>query len=396
MERSEWPDDDAVEAEVYPLAPLPPHERAWRHPSEVGTAMWAHTEPPLTIGRGLMITTGAVGGLLSLVVLWAMLPSAGGGGTASPIVLTSVANDFLDAPTRTQTETFLVASTSVGLVPSTLWATTDYNAPTTAQPVRTTIARPAATTTKQTTSKPTTTKASRTPVAVAVSDSLIITTANAVAGRKVITIIGPDGKLYDVAVLRVDEASGLALLAPDSSGMATPYDFGPAVAVGDTVTIAASEHTTATVGVDGEGHLTLDAWGSEPAEGTPVLDTSGLLVGVCTHGPSGPSFISVSKADASALLPPPTTTPVTWLGVHLVDTPVGAIDAVVPGSPATAVGLQIGDTITAVDGAPIATNEQLTAVIAAHAPGDNIKLTVVHADHTTSDISVTLGSTPSS
>jgi S1-C subfamily serine protease len=354
--------------------------------------MWTNTEPPLTIGRGLMIATGAIGGLLSLVVLWAMLPSTSGGGTASPIALTSVANDAVAASTRMQNETFLVASTSVGLVPSTLRATTDHNAPTTAQPARTTISRPTATTTKQTTTKQTTVQGPRTPVAVAVSDTLIITTANAVAGRKVITIVGPDGKPYDVAVLRVDQASGLAMLAPDSSGMATPYDVGPAVAVGDTVTIAGSEHVTATVSVDGEGRLTLDAWGSEPAEGTPVLNGSGLLVGVCTHGPSGPSFISVSKAETSALLPPPTTPPVAWLGVHLVDTLVGAIDAVAPGSPAATAGLQIGDTITAIDGLPITTNEQLTTALAAHAPGDNIGLIVVRADHSTADVAVMLGS----
>jgi S1-C subfamily serine protease len=396
VERSEWPDDDAVEAEVYPLAPLPPHERAWRHPSEVGTAMWTNTEPPLTIGRGLMITTGAIGGLLSLVVLWAMLPSAGGGGTASPIVLTSVANDSADIPTRTQYETFLVTSSSVSLVPSTLRATTDYNAPTTVQPVRTTAGRPTATTTKQTTTKQTTVKAPKTPVAVAVGDALIITTANAVAGRKVITIIGPDGKPYDVAVVRVDEASGLASLAPDSTGMATPYDFGPAVAVGDTVTIAGSEHVTATVGVDGDGHLTLDTWGSEPAEGTAVLDGDGLLVGVCTHGAAGPSFIIVSKANASTLLPPPTTAPAAWLGVHLSDNPVGTIDAVTPGSPVVAAGLQIGDTITAVDGVPITTNDQLTTAVTAHAPGESVKLTVVHADHTTADLAVTLATAPPS
>jgi S1-C subfamily serine protease len=355
--------------------------------------MWLHTEPPLTIGRGLMITTGAIGGLLSLVVLWAMLPSTSGGGTASPLVLTSVANAAAAAPT--QNETFLVA-TSLSLVPSTLRATTDYNAPTTAQAVRTSVARPTATTTKQTTTKQTTVKTPKSPVAVAVSDTLIITTANAVAGRKVITIIGPDGKPYDVAVLHVDEASGLASLASDSTDMATPYSVGPAVAVGDTVTIAGSEHVTATVGVDGDGHLTLDTWGSEPAEGTAVLNAGGLLVGVCTHGPSGPSFVIVSKADASALLPPPTTAPVAWLGVHLVDTPVGTIDAVALGSPAAAAGLQVGDTITAIDGVLITTNEQLASATTAHAPGENIRLTVVHADHSSAEIAVTLGTAPPS
>ena len=64
----------------YPDAPLPRHERAWRHPSEIGEATWRSSEPPLAVGRGLLVTTGAIGALLALAVLWAMLPTGAGGG----------------------------------------------------------------------------------------------------------------------------------------------------------------------------------------------------------------------------------------------------------------------------------------------------------------------------
>ncbi|HVQ52044.1 MAG TPA: hypothetical protein VMS92_18530, partial [Mycobacterium sp.] len=94
MERSEFPDDDASDDGAYPPAPLPAHERTWRHPSEMGRATWTHTEPPIAIGRGLLITTGAIGGLLSIAVLWAMLPSAGRGGIAAPTVVSSTANEL--------------------------------------------------------------------------------------------------------------------------------------------------------------------------------------------------------------------------------------------------------------------------------------------------------------
>ena len=37
MERSEWDDPvDGDVAPVYPAAPIPLHERTWRHPSELG------------------------------------------------------------------------------------------------------------------------------------------------------------------------------------------------------------------------------------------------------------------------------------------------------------------------------------------------------------------------
>ncbi len=68
MERRERPDD-----ERYPRAPLPPHERAWRHPSEVGHAQWQRTEPPAVIGRGLLTSVCVLGGLIAVGVMWAVL-----------------------------------------------------------------------------------------------------------------------------------------------------------------------------------------------------------------------------------------------------------------------------------------------------------------------------------
>ena len=69
----DWNDDEQNDP-----APLPAHERAWRHPSEVGERAWVYSEPPLTIGRGLTAATGAIGGLLAMAVLWTMLPTQAG------------------------------------------------------------------------------------------------------------------------------------------------------------------------------------------------------------------------------------------------------------------------------------------------------------------------------
>lgn len=73
MSRSDWNDDEQDDP-----APLPAHERAWRHPSEIGERAWVYSEPPLTIGRGLTAATGAIGGLLAMAVLWTMLPTQAG------------------------------------------------------------------------------------------------------------------------------------------------------------------------------------------------------------------------------------------------------------------------------------------------------------------------------
>ena len=86
MDRSEGNDD-----ELYPIAPIPAHERQWRHPSEMGEQAWVASEPPLTIGRGLTAATGVIGSVLALAVLWTMLPTHAGR-TAAVSVPSSAVN----------------------------------------------------------------------------------------------------------------------------------------------------------------------------------------------------------------------------------------------------------------------------------------------------------------
>ena len=201
MERSE-PDDDAFDEGSYPPAPLPAHERAWRHPSEVGRAVWVHAEPPLTIGRGLLVTTGAIGGLLSLAVLWAMLPSAGRGGQVGPMVLDSTAIE-LRGPVLDRSRRHALVATSL-----------DDRQPTTTlrSPLRPMLRkRPANSPPTTTSDEPLSTEVTQTsqlvaadPVAVGIGDSLIVTTARAVEGLSVITLHDAAGQPHDATVLMVD------------------------------------------------------------------------------------------------------------------------------------------------------------------------------------------------
>jgi S1-C subfamily serine protease len=54
-----------------------------------------------------------------------------------------------------------------------------------------------------------------------------------------------------------------------------------------------------------------------------------------------------------------------------------------------------GDIITAVDGVAVGTVEQLKAAMAHHAPADVVTLSLTHADQTSADVDVTLGTAPS-
>ena len=221
----------------------------------MGRAVWVHSEePPIAIGRGLLVTTGAIGGLLSLVVLWAMLPSAGRGGIASPTVVVSTANDTPTAVITARPDTLVATSldeglptTSVGTAPTSI---TEVPAQ---QSQSTTLPGPPS-------SETATQAATLAPVAVAVGDSMVITTARAVRGRSSLTLTDADGNQHDATVLMVDTRRGLAVLSAEVASMTISYGIGPAASPGDVVTVVGSTPIEANVGVAAAGHLSLDAW----------------------------------------------------------------------------------------------------------------------------------------
>ena len=76
--------------------------------------------------------------------------------------------------------------------------------------------------------------------------------------------------------------------------------------------------------------------------------------------------------------------------------PVGAgVAAVDPGGPAAAAGVQLGDLITRIDDSDVRTAQDLQSSIAAHQPGDAVRLTLTRAPtaepHT---LTITLGELP--
>jgi S1-C subfamily serine protease len=86
-----------------------------------------------------------------------------------------------------------------------------------------------------------------------------------------------------------------------------------------------------------------------------------------------------------------------WMGLHITAHDQGAlvIDWVAEGGPSAVAGIVVGDVITAVDGVAVSSVDQIKAAIMTHAPADAATLTVTHADQTTEDIAVTVGTAPS-
>jgi S1-C subfamily serine protease len=110
--------------------------------------------------------------------------------------------------------------------------------------------------------------------------------------------------------------------------------------------------------------------------------------------------VGVLTANASAPTPTPTaaqqTTGKGWLGVAIADSANGVtVQEVVSGSPADTAGLKVGDIIKAVDGTDVTTAQQLSDAIGAHAPGDQVTLSILsQGDTQPHDVSVTLGEAP--
>jgi putative serine protease PepD len=229
-----------------------------------------------------------------------------------------------------------------------------------------------------------------------------------------------DGSVYKATVVGSDTSSDLAVLHVDApASKLTPLELGDSsnVAVGDGVVaignpfgldnsvtsgivsalnreIAAPDNTPI------EGAIQTDAAINHGNSGGPLIDLAGKVIGVNSQiqsdsgGNDGVGFaipsntvrsiatqlISTGKAQ-HALLGVTVKTSTSGVGVASVESGSGAANG----------GVKAGDVITAIDGSSVTTAEQLRAVIAAHKPGDSLKLTL-RRDGATKTLTVTLGS----
>lgn len=434
------PDD-----ERYPDAPVPPHERRWRHPSEVGEAAWRRTEPPLTLGRGLLVSTGVVGGLLALAVLWAMLPTASGGPSAvatEPVrTLRQAASSVRSSDPRTTAAatfagTFAESTTSASAgarttttspepVPATV--TTEVAEPTDTDTEVETTGTDEGTTTNSASSSLVGTErpsssatlpaapatitvggqdSTSTAIAVTVNGvPVVLTTASAVRGAAdTVELSFGDGHTASATVAMT--VNGLAVLTTEDAANAATFKLAGTPHDGDQVTLLGPEPTTVTVKIDANGAMQMSSWGTgDVAEGTPVVNDKGKVVGLCSKTGSGPKLVAIDQRSLRSAVDSATagSTAVAnaakpYLGVYLNRDPSGSltINAVDPNGPAAAAGIVAGDTILGVDGEDLASSEDLYDVLGAHRPDDTVSVTVRHADGSQVSSDVVLAVSPTS
>lgn len=103
-----------------------------------------------------------------------------------------------------------------------------------------------------------------------------------------------------------------------------------------------------------------------------VRDEAGVLWQTTAVRAAEPPYLGVEIVELPRQTPNPTSATAT---APLV-TQLPTVSGIVPGSPAAEIGVQVGDVITAVDGAAILNGEELLDQIASKVPGESVTLTL--------------------
>ena len=278
VEASEWPEDgDDLGPDPY----LPPEQRWWRHPSELGAG-------PLPPARPALLPAPGAGRVV--LVLAAVI------GTAGAVLAAYVAHLAQPATSDVATSVVRVSAVTTPLVTAGIGATSTA-------PVTSAVATSAVEGLVQLVMPGGSDRRSAT--AAALGTGQLVVSAKAVEGVTEVTAVMPDGSEQRAKVVFVDPASGTAVVE-----VAQPT---PTVASGQAATLAPGDPVTAAgtntpgevveVGVDATAddgthmeHLMRLRMDQPVDDGAVVLDRDGRAIGIC---------IGAENDDATALLAAP-------------------------------------------------------------------------------------------
>ncbi len=400
-------DDDDEEG----FGPPPdPSVRAWRHPSEIAAAeaaaarfardderqaAWAADPSPAgTANRplaGLVLVTSALAlaavaaGALAITSIGAGL-SADAGSVAvgnlqasesslhrfNPDHLTSAIPPLPDASSTTiSTSLPLTAVTSVPIPTS----TTAPPRPLPSVPDEMTVAQGIYVAVDGRRER---------VAAFTVEGRYAVTPATAVTGQTEV-LLEYGGLFAPATVLRVDELTGVAVLAPsDPAAAELITSVGQADPTMTAMTGEVMDRSfTATASDDSQiyGTLLTTTECPEGAGGAPLVDPSGKLLGMVIDSPN-PLIAAVPLSDIKAFVArvaEPDRATTAWLGVELdrAGKQPLAVTAVAAGSPAAAAGMRAGDVIEALEGDRLQNHLELEHLVRHTVSGTTVTVTVL-------------------
>ena len=266
---------------------------------------------------------------------------------------------------------------------------------------------------------------------VASADGLILTSASAVAGASQLRVGLANGQGYDAVIAGLDTAHGLAVLrifgaanlspvtlassepavGDQAIALSRPLSGGLSVGVGTVSSVGLTVPTDTSTGASVQDAISIDSTAEPGADGAPVLNSAGDLIGVLvniTEAPAPPGLTALSLSAASTLIATAsgvTTTPQGTFGAEVtyIDPAIAAaaglpatsgalIDSVSPGGPAATAGLLSGDIVVSVNGTAVDAAQPFEPASLGLGPGDTAEVTLVRGS-TTETVAVTVGTT---
>lgn len=259
-------------------------------------------------------------------------------------------------------------------------------------------------------------------------DGYAVTNNHVVDHAKSVEVTTDDGTKYSAKVIGTDPKTDLALIKVNGKSNFDYVKFednaprvgdwvvavGNPFGLGGTVTAGIVSAEGRNIGSGAYDYLQIDAPINKGNSGGPTFDMNGNVVGVNTaiYSPSGGSvgigFDVTAQTAKSVIAQLKDRGEVTrgWLGVQiqpvtsdiadslgLKGTKGALVDEAQPNSPAAKAGLESGDVITAVNGKAVKDSRELAREIAGLAPGNSVKLDVVHKGETKT-LTVALGAMP--
>jgi S1-C subfamily serine protease len=239
-------------------------------------------------------------------------------------------------------------------------------------------------------------------------DGLILTNAHVVDGATDIRVTFSDRHTMTATPVGKDADTDLALLRVDPAELdLKPLELGdsesvqvgdPTIAIGNPfglertlttgVVSALQRRLTAPSGFAIDNVIQTDAALNPGNSGGPLLDAGGRVIGInsqiATGGDGSGGSVGIGFAvpvnTAKHVIPQLETAghvERAYLGIQGGTAPDGVrVEAVQPGSPAIAAGIRQGDVLERLAGKPVRTMDDVSAILAQHAPGDVVDVEV--------------------